>query len=164
MEDLEAVLFDIYYDRATADFILANRSTDQARIQWIEQASTSTVEKYRQQSFDILLNAFDGYWKLIENHPQTFANAQPFRDVKSARYLNDKGQSLPVYQEDLLITGYKDALLAYQLMNELLSQQLQLSKLKAVSASSAEQKSKLAYEASSLLERVSLQDKPLRRL
>ncbi|MCG9546211.1 hypothetical protein L1D37_20925 [Vibrio sp. Isolate33] len=164
MEGLEAVLFDIYYDRATADFILANRSTDQARIQWIEQASTSTVEKYRQQSFDILLNAFDSYWKLIENHPQTFASSQPFRDVKSARYLNDKGQSLPVYQEDLLITGYKDALLAYQLMNELLSQQLQLSKLKAVSASSAEKESKLAYEASSLLERVSLKEKELRRL
>ena len=161
---LKAVLFDIYYDRATADFILANRATDQARILWIDRASSASVEKYRQQSLDILLSAFDDYWRLIEKYPQSFVSAQPFRDVKSARYLNEKGQSLPVYQEDRLITGYKDALLAYQFMNELLAQQLQLSKLKSVSASSAEQKSKLAYDASSLLERVISKETQLRRL
>ena len=49
-------------------------------------------------------------------------------------------------------------------MNELLAQQLQLSKLKSVSASSAEQKSKLAYDASSMLERVILKEAQLRRL
>ena len=84
---LKAVLFDIYYDRATADFILANRATDQARILWVDRASTAAVEKYRQQSLDILLGAFDDYWRLIEKYPQSFASAQPFRDVKSARYL-----------------------------------------------------------------------------
>ncbi|MFA0026457.1 hypothetical protein AB4369_26545, partial [Vibrio sp. 10N.261.49.A5] len=36
LDVLKTVLFDAYYDRATAEFILANRSVDEARIQWIE--------------------------------------------------------------------------------------------------------------------------------
>ena len=49
-------------------------------------------------------------------------------------------------------------------MNELLAQQLHLSKLKAVSASPEEQKSKLVDEASSLLDLVSLKEKQLSSL
>ncbi|PTO55750.1 hypothetical protein CWN88_21600 [Vibrio splendidus] len=164
LDVLKTVLFDAYYDRATAEFILANRSVDEARIQWIEQASISTIEQHRQQSFDILLRAFDDYWKLIENHPQEFASEQSSRNVQSARYLNGDGKSVPVYQGGSLIAGYKDALLAYQLMNELLAQQLHLSKLKAVSASPEEQKSKLVDEARSLIDLVSLKEKQLSRL
>ncbi|PMM64150.1 hypothetical protein BCT49_16145 [Vibrio lentus] len=164
LDVLKTVLFDAYYDRATAEFILANRSIDEARIQWIEQASVSTIEKHRQQSFDILLRAFDDYWKLIENHSQEFVSEQSSRNVQSARYLNGDGKSVPVYQGGSLITGYKDALLAYQLMNELLAQQLHLSKLKAVSANPEEQKSKLADEARSLLALVSLKEKQLSSL
>lgn len=164
LDVLKTVLFDAYYDRATAEFILANRSVDEARIQWIEQASISTIEQHRQQSFDILLRAFDDYWKLIENHPQEFASEQSSRNVQSARYLNGDGKSVPVYQEGTLITGYKDALLAYQLMNELLGQQLHLSKLKAVSANPEEQKSKLVDEATSLLDLVSSKERQLSSL
>ncbi|TKF95097.1 hypothetical protein FCV71_18105 [Vibrio lentus] len=164
LDVLKTVLFDVYYDRATAEFILANRSIDEARIQWIEQASISTIEKHRQQSFDILLRAFDDYWKLIEKHPQEFASEQSSRNVQSARYLNGDGNSVPVYQGGSLIAGYKDALLAYQLMNELLAQQLHLSKLKAVSASPEEQKSKLVDEARSLLDLVLLKEKQLSSL
>ncbi|PTO78647.1 hypothetical protein CWN84_06565 [Vibrio splendidus] len=164
LDVLKTVLFDAYYDRATAEFILANRSVDEARIQWIEQASISTIEQHRQQSFDILLRAFDDYWKLIENHPQEFASEQSSRNVQSARYLNGDGKSVPVYQGGSLIAGYKDALLAYQLMNELLAQQLHLSKLKAVSASPEEQKSKLVDEARSLIDLVSLKEKQLSSL
>ncbi|PTP43327.1 hypothetical protein CWN87_11100 [Vibrio splendidus] len=164
LDVLKTVLFDAYYDRATAEFILANRSVDEARIQWIEQASISTIEQHRQQSFDILLRAFDDYWKLIENHPQEFASEQSSRNVQSARYLNGDGKSVPVYQGGSLIAGYKDTLLAYQLMNELLAQQLHLSKLKAVSASPEEQKSKLVDEARSLIDLVSLKEKQLSRL
>ncbi|PTO79471.1 hypothetical protein CWN93_18325 [Vibrio splendidus] len=164
LDVLKTVLFDAYYDRATAEFILANRSVDEARMQWIEQASISTIEQHRQQSFDILLRAFDDYWKLIENHPQEFASEQSSRNVQSARYLNGDGKSVPVYQEGTLITGYKDALLAYQLMNELLGQQLHLSKLKAVSANPEEQKSKLVDEATSLLDLVSSKERQLSSL
>ncbi|CAH7427918.1 exported hypothetical protein [Vibrio chagasii] len=55
---LRAVLFDIYYDRATADFILANRAADQSRTLWVDRESTAAVEKYRQQSLRYSIKCF----------------------------------------------------------------------------------------------------------
>ncbi|MCG9569511.1 hypothetical protein L1D48_24545, partial [Vibrio chagasii] len=40
---LKEILFDVYYDRAAAEFILANRSIDQARIDWVNDADVSVA-------------------------------------------------------------------------------------------------------------------------
>ncbi|MFA0294504.1 hypothetical protein AB4487_24565, partial [Vibrio splendidus] len=133
---LKEILFDIYYDRAAAEFILANRSIDQARIDWISDDKFSAIilEQNRQNAVDILQRSLNEYWSLIDNHPQAYVTQLPQRDLQSARYLNGQGQHSPIFEGEALVVGYKDALLVYQMMNTLLEQQVHLSKLKAVYA------------------------------
>ncbi|PTP51504.1 hypothetical protein CWN83_15420, partial [Vibrio splendidus] len=152
---LKEILFDIYYDRAAAEFILANRSIDQARIYWISDDKFSAVilEQHRQNAVDILQRSLNEYWSLIDNHPQAYVTQLPQRDLHSARYLNAQGLYVPIYEDEALVVGYKDALLVYQMMNTLLEQQVHLSKLKAVYANTDAMQS-LAVEAQTLLNSV----------
>ncbi|PTP38543.1 hypothetical protein CWN83_25170, partial [Vibrio splendidus] len=154
---LKEILFDIYYDRAAAEFILANRSIDQARIYWINDDKFSAVilEQYHQNAVDILQRSLNEYWALIDNHPQAYATQVPQRDLHSARYLNAQGLYVPIYEDEALVVGYKDALLVYQMMNTLLEQQVHLSKLKAVYANTDTMQA-LAAEAQTLLNSVTL--------
>ncbi|WP_275663768.1 hypothetical protein [Vibrio chagasii] len=152
---LKEILFDIYYDRAAAEFILANRSIDQARIDWVNDAdvSVASLERSRQSAVDILQRSLNEYWLLIENHSQAYATQLPQRDLQSARYLNGQGQHSPIFEDEALVVGYKDALLVYQMMNTLLEQQVHLSKLKAVYANTDTMQA-LAVEAQTLLNSV----------
>ncbi|XGB57335.1 hypothetical protein L0989_12080 [Vibrio gigantis] len=152
---LKEILFDIYYDRAAAEFILANRSIDQARIDWISDDKFSAVilEQHRQNAVDILQRSLNEYWPLIDNHPQAYVTQVPQRDLNSARYLNAQGLYVPIYEDEALVVGYKDALLVYQMMNTLLEQQVHLSKLKAVYANTDTMQA-LAVEAQTLLNSV----------
>ncbi|MFA0491876.1 hypothetical protein AB4563_23290, partial [Vibrio splendidus] len=154
---LKEILFDIYYDRAAAEFILANRSIDQARIDWVNDAdvSVASLERSRQNAVDILQSSLNEYWSLIDNHPQAYVTQLPQRDLQSARYLNGQGQHSPIFEGEALVVGYKDALLVYQMMNTLLEQQVHLSKLKAVYANTDTMKA-LAVEAQTLLNSVTL--------
>ncbi|EEX34162.1 MULTISPECIES: hypothetical protein [Vibrio] len=151
---LESALIDVYYDRAAADYILANRSIDESRIRWIEQSSLSDIELSRQEAVDILQRTLVEYWNLVENHTQAFITAVPKRDLQSAIYLNGEGQHSPVYEGEPLVVGYKDVVLVYQVMNKLVEQQSYLSKVKAIYADSSEQKVQLANEAQTVLELV----------
>ncbi|MCG9673303.1 hypothetical protein L1D33_06960 [Vibrio chagasii] len=152
---LKEILFDVYYDRAAAEFILANRSIDQARIDWVNDAdvSVASLERSRQNAVDILQRSLNEYWLLIENHSQAYATQLPQRDLQSARYLNGQGQHSPIFEDEALVVGYKDALLVYQMMNTLLEQQVHLSKLKAVYANTDTMQA-LAVEAQTLLNSV----------
>ncbi|WP_434762878.1 hypothetical protein [Vibrio fortis] len=152
---LKEILFDVYYDRAAAEFILANRSIDQARIDWVNDAdvSVASLERSRQNAVDILQRSLNEYWSLIENHPQAYATQLPQRDLQSARYFNGQGQHSPIFENEALVVGYKDALLVYQMMNTLLEQQVHLSKLKAVYANTNTMQV-LASEAQTLLNSV----------
>ncbi|MGR5359141.1 hypothetical protein ACPV49_24105, partial [Vibrio chagasii] len=152
---LKEILFDVYYDRAAAEFILANRSIDQARIDWVNDAdvSVASLERSRQSAVDILQRSLNEYWSLIENHSQAYATQLPQRDLQSARYLNGQGQHSPIFEDEALVVGYKDALLVYQMMNTLLEQQVHLSKLKAVYANTDTMQA-LAVEAQTLLNSV----------
>ena len=152
---LKEILFDVYYDRAAAEFILANRSIDQARIDWVNDAdvSVASLERSRQNAVDILQRSLNEYWSLIDNHPQAYATQLPHRDLQSARYLNGQGQHSPIFEGEALVVGYKDALLVYQMMNTLLEQQVHLSKLKAVYANTDTMQA-LAAEAQTLLNSV----------
>ncbi|CAH6910444.1 conserved exported hypothetical protein [Vibrio chagasii] len=149
---LEDMLFDIYYDRAAAEFILANRSIDQARIDWVNDAdvSVTSLERSRQNAVDILQRSLNEYWSLIDNHPQAYMRMVQKRPLHSARYLNGQGQYSPIFEGEHLVEEYKDALLVYQMMNTLLEQQVHLSKLKAVYANAGAMKG-LGAEAEILL-------------
>ncbi|WP_373951462.1 hypothetical protein [Vibrio pomeroyi] len=152
---LKEILLDIYYDRAAAEFILANRSIDQARIDWVNDAdvSVASLERSRQNAVEILQRSLNEYWSLIDNHPQAYVTQLPQRDLQSARYLNGQGQHSPIFEGEALVVGYKDALLVYQMMNTLLEQQVHLSKLKAVYANTDTMQA-LAIEAQTLLNSV----------
>ncbi|PME55787.1 hypothetical protein [Vibrio lentus] len=162
---LKEILFDVYYDRAAAEFILANRSIDQARIDWINDANVSvaSLERSRQNAVDILQRSLNEYWSLIDNHPQAYATQLPHRDLQSARYLNGQGQHSPIFEGEALVVGYKDALLVYQMMNTLLEQQVHLSKLKAVYANTDTMQA-LAAEAQTLLNSVTSKATQLEQL
>ncbi len=162
---LKEILFDIYYDRAAAEFILANRSIDQARIDWVNDAdvSVASLERSRQNAVDILQRSLNEYWSLIDNHPQAYATQLPHRDLQSARYLNGQGQHSPIFEGEALVVGYKDALLVYQMMNTLLEQQVHLSKLKAVYANTDTMQA-LAAEAQTLLNSVTSKATQLEQL
>ncbi len=162
---LKEILFDIYYDRAAAEFILANRSIDQARIDWINDAdvSVASLELSRQNAVDILQRSLNEYWSLIDNHPQAYVTQLPQRDLQSARYLNGQGQHSPIFEGEALVVGYKDALLVYQMMNTLLEQQVHLSKLKAVYANTDTMQA-LAAEAQTLLNGVTSKATQLEQL
>lgn len=162
---LKEILFDVYYDRAAAEFILANRSIDQARIDWINDAdvSVASLERSRQNAVDILQRSLNEYWSLIDNHPQAYATQLPHRDLQSARYLNGQGQHSPIFEGEALVVGDKDALLVYQMMNTLLEQQVHLSKLKAVYANTDTMQA-LAAEAQTLLNSVTSKATQLEQL
>ncbi|MGR5354417.1 hypothetical protein ACPV49_00005, partial [Vibrio chagasii] len=162
---LKEILFDVYYDRAAAEFILANRSIDQARIDWVNDANVSvaSLERSRQNAVDILQRSLNEYWSLIENHSQAYATQLPQRDLQSARYLNGQGQHSPIFEGEALVVGYKDALLVYQMMNTLLEQQVHLSKLKAVYANTDTMQA-LAAEAQTLLNSVTSKATQLEQL
>ncbi|WP_116871345.1 hypothetical protein [Vibrio splendidus] len=162
---LKEILFDVYYDRAAAEFILANRSIDQARIDWVNDAdvSVASLERSRQSAVDILQRSLNEYWSLIENHSQAYATQLPQRDLQSARYLNGQGQHSPIFEDEALVVGYKDALLVYQMMNTLLEQQVHLSKLKAVYANTDTMQA-LAAEAQTLLNSVTSKATQLEQL
>ncbi|WP_411061045.1 hypothetical protein [Vibrio chagasii] len=162
---LKEILFDVYYDRAAAEFILANRSIDQARIDWVNDAdvSVASLERSRQNAVDILQRSLNEYWSLIENHSQAYATQLPQRDLQSARYLNGQGQHSPIFEGEALVVGYKDALLVYQMMNTLLEQQVHLSKLKAVYANTDTMQA-LAAEAQTLLNSVTSKAAQLEQL
>ncbi|WP_345772791.1 hypothetical protein [Vibrio sp. Isolate22] len=162
---LKEILLDTYYDRAAAEFILANRSIDQARIDWVNDAdaSVASLELSRQNAVDILQRSLNEYWSLIENHPQAYATQLPQRDLQSARYLNSQGQHSPIFEDEALVVGYKDALLVYQMMNTLLEQQVHLSKLKAVYAN-IDTMQALAAEAQTLLNSVTSKAAQLEQL
>ncbi len=125
---LKEILFDVYYDRAVAEFILVNRSLDQARIDWVNDAdvSVASLERSRQNAVDILQSSLNEYWSLIDNHPQAYVTQLPQRDLQSARYLNGQGPTFTYLWRRSFSSGYKRRSAGVSMMNSLLEQQVHL--------------------------------------
>ncbi|QFT56494.1 hypothetical protein FIU95_18265 [Microbulbifer sp. THAF38] len=138
-EDLELLLLDYYYDQAAAEVILANQSLDEARIVRLRGEPLVDEILHVNVAYDVLETGFEQYLKLLDGE---FSGLLPkwseYRSQTSPRYTDlDSQEQVDVIPDnvnpDNLLSGYKDIILFYQLMNKLAETKVKQVRLLVVS-------------------------------
>ncbi|GLS27974.1 hypothetical protein [Marinibactrum halimedae] len=145
-ESLKILLLDILYDRAVGDIMEANLLIDQARIVRLRepnQYDTGDILRderaHYHNAYEILNKSFGKLKSFTEAHSELFKEFTPTRALNSPVYRRAEDDlALPVLDEDDdgqidrvigRFTGYKEVVLAYELMTKLANTKASVTKL-----------------------------------
>ncbi|TQV82636.1 hypothetical protein FKG94_07870 [Exilibacterium tricleocarpae] len=161
---LKKLLLDIYHDRAVAEMLLYNEFIDRANIARLDGTPLAAELAELEAAFTTSDAALQKYFELFRAHWKIFLSFAESRRQLSPRYYPEGSTvAQDVASEVELFAGFKDVVLAYELLARVLESQNRSARLQALPPSGVADEATLSFYQS-VLDDISSKEQMLRTI